>query len=309
MSEQPALDFSAPPPPESPEAPGLGSYAQRAYLEYALSVVKGRALPDVCDGQKPVQRRILYAMSRMGLSFGGANGNTGAKPVKSARVVGDVLGKFHPHGDQSAYDALDCGVEVVGISIPRLRPPGPEGGKFEELSIARQNGRRQIEAAQSTVNSTLSMIIGDVDRAGNLVKGIAQLQELESNFARTKDAAIRAEADALQARLEQMVLDSRAQAATVISSARARRWSTLMDAQTIAQEVLSQASAWDVDPGLFQTRKTMQVLGEALADVRVKYMLLPDPARVRVDIEMQEPTTGLNLGDYLEKKTDETTEE
>jgi hypothetical protein len=73
--------------------------------------------------------------------------------------------------------------------------------------------------------------------------------------------------------------------------------------------VLSQASAWDVDPGLFQTRKTMQVLGEALADVRVKYMLLPDPARVRVDIEMQEPTTGLNLGDYLEKKTDETTEE
>ena len=51
MSEQPALDFSAPPPPESPAAPGLGSYAQRAYLEYALSVVKGRALPDVCDGQ------------------------------------------------------------------------------------------------------------------------------------------------------------------------------------------------------------------------------------------------------------------
>jgi regulator of protease activity HflC (stomatin/prohibitin superfamily) len=210
---------------------------------------------------------------------------------------------------QQAFDDLGCGVEVVGLSIPRLRPPGAEGGKFEELSIARQNGRRQIEAAQSTVNSTLSMIIGDVDRAGNLVKGIAQLQELESNFARTKDAAIRAEADALQARLEQMVLDSRAQAATVISSARARRWSTLMDAQTIAQEVLSQASAWDVDPGLFQTRKTMQVLGEALADVRVKYMLLPDPARVRVDIEMQEPTTGLNLGDYLEKKTDETTEE
>ena len=87
MSDQPPLDFLASPPPESPEAPGLGSYAQRAYLEYALSVVKGRALPDVCDGQKPVQRRILYAMSRMGLGFGGANGNTGAKPVKSARVA------------------------------------------------------------------------------------------------------------------------------------------------------------------------------------------------------------------------------
>lgn len=82
----------------------LASYAQRAYLEYALSVVKGRALPDVADGQKPVQRRILYSMYRMGLAFGG--GNAGAKPVKSARVVGDVLGRFHPHGDQAAYDAL-----------------------------------------------------------------------------------------------------------------------------------------------------------------------------------------------------------
>jgi topoisomerase-4 subunit A len=82
----------------------LASYAQRAYLEYALSVVKGRALPDVADGQKPVQRRILYSMYRMGLAFGG--GANGAKPVKSARVVGDVLGRFHPHGDQAAYDAL-----------------------------------------------------------------------------------------------------------------------------------------------------------------------------------------------------------
>jgi topoisomerase IV subunit A len=81
----------------------LASYAQRAYLEYALSVVKGRALPDVCDGQKPVQRRILYSMARMGLGFTGA---AGARPVKSARVVGDVLGRFHPHGDQAAYDAL-----------------------------------------------------------------------------------------------------------------------------------------------------------------------------------------------------------
>jgi topoisomerase-4 subunit A len=81
----------------------LASYAQRAYLEYALSVVKGRALPDVCDGQKPVQRRILYSMSRMGLGYTGA---AGARPVKSARVVGDVLGRFHPHGDQAAYDAM-----------------------------------------------------------------------------------------------------------------------------------------------------------------------------------------------------------
>ncbi len=85
------------------DAISLAHYAERAYLEYALSVVKGRALPDVCDGQKPVQRRILYAMARMGLAFTTA---AGPKAVKSARVVGDVLGRFHPHGDQAAYDAL-----------------------------------------------------------------------------------------------------------------------------------------------------------------------------------------------------------
>ncbi|MBS0304033.1 MAG: DNA topoisomerase IV subunit A [Proteobacteria bacterium] len=95
------------PPPADPADPAerlpLADYAQRAYLEYALSVVKGRALPDLCDGNKPVQRRILYAMHRMGLSYSGASG---AKPVKSARVVGDVLGRYHPHGDTAAYDAL-----------------------------------------------------------------------------------------------------------------------------------------------------------------------------------------------------------
>ena len=116
MTDSSPLDFSDGPPQgpgpggpadgEGDDALDLGRYAQRAYLEYAMSVVKGRALPDVCDGQKPVQRRILYSMARMGLAFGGANGTVGAKPVKSARVVGDVLGRFHPHGDQAAYDAL-----------------------------------------------------------------------------------------------------------------------------------------------------------------------------------------------------------
>src|SRR5512139_3733797 len=101
MSLEP--DLFDPPSVDPDDAIALADYAERAYLEYALSVVKGRALPDVCDGQKPVQRRILYAMERMGLSF---TGTAGARPVKSARVVGDVLGKYHPHGDQAAYDAM-----------------------------------------------------------------------------------------------------------------------------------------------------------------------------------------------------------
>ena len=91
------------PPPPAPADPAdtlpLAEYAQHAYLEYALSVVKGRALPDVCDGAKPVQRRILYAMHRMGLSY---SGTAGAKPVKRARVVGDVRGRYQPHGDTAA---------------------------------------------------------------------------------------------------------------------------------------------------------------------------------------------------------------
>jgi topoisomerase-4 subunit A len=95
--------FDTAPATDPTDAVTLAHYAERAYLEYALSVVKGRALPDVCDGQKPVQRRILYAMDRMGLSFTTAGG---PRPVKSARVVGDVLGRFHPHGDTAAYDAL-----------------------------------------------------------------------------------------------------------------------------------------------------------------------------------------------------------
>ena len=101
MTSEPDL-FTAPPGDDG-GAIGLAQYAERAYLEYALSVVKGRALPDVCDGQKPVQRRILYSMERMGLAFTTASG---PKAVKSARVVGDVLGKFHPHGDTAAYDAM-----------------------------------------------------------------------------------------------------------------------------------------------------------------------------------------------------------
>ena len=84
---------------DEPDALTLAHYAERAYLDYAISTIKSRALPDVCDGQKPVQRRILYAMNEMGL------GPT-AKPVKSARVVGDVLGKYHPLGVRAAYDAL-----------------------------------------------------------------------------------------------------------------------------------------------------------------------------------------------------------
>jgi topoisomerase IV subunit A len=107
-------------------AVALAEYAERAYLEYALSVVKGRALPDVADGQKPVQRRILYAMARMGLVF---TTGAGPKAVKSARVVGDVLGRFHPHSDQAAYDALVRMAQDFALRYPLIDGQGNFGSR------------------------------------------------------------------------------------------------------------------------------------------------------------------------------------
>jgi topoisomerase IV subunit A len=118
--------LSNPSPADDGDAVALSQYAERAYLEYALSVVKGRALPDVCDGQKPVQRRILFAMDRLGLSFTTASG---PKPVKCARVVGDVLGRFHPHGDQAAYDALVRMAQDFSQRYPLIEGQGNFGSR------------------------------------------------------------------------------------------------------------------------------------------------------------------------------------
>ena len=137
--------------PELASEDSLAAYAQRAYLEYALSVVKGRALPDVCDGQKPVQRRILYSMSRMGLGFGGPNGATGARPVKSARVVGDVLGRFHPHGDQAAYDALVRMAQDFSQRYPLIDGQGNFGSRDGDGAAA----MRYTEARLSRITSLL----------------------------------------------------------------------------------------------------------------------------------------------------------
>ena len=107
----------------------LANYAEQAYLDYAISVVRGRALPEVADGQKPVQRRILYAMQAMGLS-----GN--AKPVKSARVVGDVLGKYHPHGDQAAYAAMVRMAQDFMLRYPLIDGQGNFGSRDGDNAAA-----------------------------------------------------------------------------------------------------------------------------------------------------------------------------
>ncbi len=150
MTDHNTLDLLAAPAEDDSQL-NLATYAQRAYLEYALSVVKGRALPDVCDGQKPVQRRILYSMSRMGLGFGGPNGNTGARPVKSARVVGDVLGRFHPHGDQAAYDALVRMAQDFSQRYPLIDGQGNFGSRDGDGAAA----MRYTEARLAKITSLL----------------------------------------------------------------------------------------------------------------------------------------------------------
>ncbi len=137
-------DLFDPPPPDPADAIALADYAERAYLEYALSVVKGRALPDVCDGAKPVQRRILYSMQRMGLA-------AGAKPVKSARVVGDVLGKYHPHGDIAAYDALVRMAQDFSQRYPLIDGQGNFGSRDGDGAAA----MRYTEARLSPISRLL----------------------------------------------------------------------------------------------------------------------------------------------------------
>ena len=159
MNDQPTLEFNT---GETDDALNLANYAQRAYLEYALSVVKGRALPDVCDGQKPVQRRILYSMDRMGLGY---SGNTAAKPVKSARVVGDVLGRYHPHGDTAAYDALVRMAQDFSQRYPLIDGQGNFGSRDGDGAAA----MRYTEARLSKITGLLldEIDMGTVDFVPN----------------------------------------------------------------------------------------------------------------------------------------------
>ena len=144
--------------PSDQETLTLSTFAERAYLDYAVSVVKGRALPDVSDGQKPVQRRILYAMNELGL------GPT-AKPRKSAAVVGDVLGKLHPHGDQSVYDALVRMAQDFSLRYPLIDGQGNFGSRDGDGAAA----MRYTEARLTPISRLLldEIDMGTVDYQPN----------------------------------------------------------------------------------------------------------------------------------------------
>ena len=151
-----------PPPPAAPPAPTLFSgsgddgslplagYAERAYLAYAMSVVRARALPQVEDGLKPVQRRILHAMNEMRLA-------ASAKHVKSARVVGDVIGKYHPHGDTSVYDAMVRVAQDFTLRYPLVDGQGNFGSRDGD-------GAAAMRYTECRLTPFADLLLSEIDR-------------------------------------------------------------------------------------------------------------------------------------------------
>jgi len=142
----------------SPDTLVLHRYTEDVYLEYAVATVKGRALAQVQDGLKPVQRRILHTMRALGL--------TGtARPVKSARVVGDVLGKYHPHGDQAAYDAMVRMAQDFSLRYPLIVGQGNFGSRDGDSAAAMRYTEAKLSPYAELLLSELGR--GTVDFTDN----------------------------------------------------------------------------------------------------------------------------------------------
>ncbi|MBI4999144.1 MAG: DNA topoisomerase IV subunit A, partial [Rhodocyclales bacterium] len=157
-NETPDLFDEAPPPGgvpprltfDDPNALPLDSYAEQAYLSYAMSVVRSRALPQVEDGLKPVQRRILFAMNEMRLP-------ATAKHVKSARVVGDVIGKYHPHGDSSVYDAMVRVAQDFSLRYPLVDGQGNFGSRDGD-------GAAAMRYTECRLTPIAELLLAELDR-------------------------------------------------------------------------------------------------------------------------------------------------
>lgn len=129
----------------------LRTFTEKAYLEYSMYVINDRALPHIGDGLKPVQRRIVYAMSQLGL-------NAQAKYTKSARTIGDVLGKFHPHGDSACYEAMVLMAQPFSFRYPLIDGQGNWGAPDDPKSFA---AMRYTEARLAPI---AELLLAEVDR-------------------------------------------------------------------------------------------------------------------------------------------------
>src|SRR5580658_1580577 len=127
----------------------LYEYAEKAYLNYSMYVILDRALPHISDGLKPVQRRIVYAMSELGLK------NT-AKYKKSARTIGDVIGKFHPHGDSACYEAMVLMAQPFSYRYPLIDGQGNFGSPDDPKSFA------AMRYTESKLNPIADVLLGEI---------------------------------------------------------------------------------------------------------------------------------------------------
>lgn len=137
-------------PPGGFETVPLKEYVEKAYLDYSMYVVLDRALPNIADGLKPVQRRIIYAMSELGLS-------AQSKHKKSARTVGDVIGKFHPHGDSACYEAMVLMAQPFSYRYPLVDGQGNFGSVDDPKSFA---AMRYTESRLSAYAKSLLQELG-----------------------------------------------------------------------------------------------------------------------------------------------------
>lgn len=144
----------------------VSQFVESAYLDYALYVMLDRALPQLCDGLKPVQRRIIYAMSELGL-------NAASKPKKSARTIGDVIGKYHPHGDGACYEAMVHMAQDFSYRYPLVDGQGNWGSSDDPKSFA---AMRYTESRLSAYAHTLLQELETVPFKANFD---ASLQEPE----------------------------------------------------------------------------------------------------------------------------------
>ena len=131
----------------------LATFTEKAYLDYSMYVILDRALPHIGDGLKPVQRRIVYAMSDLGLS-------AGQKPKKSARTIGDVIGKFHPHGDTACYEAMVHMAQPFSFRYPLVDGQGNWGSQDDPKSFAamRYTEARLMRYAQVLLNDLAQIV-------------------------------------------------------------------------------------------------------------------------------------------------------
>ena len=128
----------------------IESEMKRAFIDYSMSVIMSRALPDVRDGLKPVHRRILYAMNDMGLTGGRAH-------KKSARVVGEVLGKYHPHGDQAVYDSMVRMAQDFSLRYPLIDGQGNFGSVDGDSAAA-------MRYTETRMSKIADFMLQDIDK-------------------------------------------------------------------------------------------------------------------------------------------------